>query len=416
MNRVNVYLLALGAFLVGTAELVVAGILNVIADDLRISIALAGQLITAYSLAFAIGTPILVAFTSRMARKKLLVLSLAIFIIGCLASWGSTDYPILMVSRLILGVSAGVYTVVAVSSVAKLVPADKMGSAIGMIALGFGSAMALGVPIGIAISHWWSWQVIFVGLGVLSLLIMLALIRLLPHVEGDAPVSWKQQFTVLANPVIVSGLLISLFLCMSNSIMLTYLAPFLQTVLQLNTSDLGIMMFALGIFGVIGSRLGGFGADKWGSVRMISFTLAICAVSLAVLPVMTASLAVGLALITIWFSAIFMNAPALQTYFIQQAPQSSNLVLSLNLSIIHVGLAIGAGAGGVVVDATSTVLYHPWMASGAVAFGLAAALVSFMLRKRHVSDMVRDVDSASATVQGMDERIFSACRAGKERI
>ncbi|MDR6550702.1 hypothetical protein [Paenibacillus qinlingensis] len=57
------------------------------------------------------------------------------------------------------------------------------------------------------------------------------------------------------------------------------------------------------------------------------------------------------------------RGPATQTYFIQQAPHSSSLVLSLNTSIIHLGLATGAGAGGAMISANSTVLYNPWMAS-----------------------------------------------------
>lgn len=383
MNRLSIYLLALGAFLVGTAELVVAGILNIIADELRISIALAGQMITAYSLAFAIGTPILVALTSRMGRKQVLVSSLVVFILGCLVTFGSSQYAVLLGSRVILGLSAGVFTVVALSSVAKLVPADKMGGAIGMIALGFGSAMALGVPIGVAIANWGSWQTIFAILGMVSLLIMLGLIRLLPHIEGDAQVPFKQQLSVLGNPVIISGLFISLLLCTSNSIMLTYLTPFLQNILHMNAVSIGMMMFVMGVCGIIGSRLGGYGADKWGAARMIAFTLAMSTVSLALLPVLTAPLFVGIVLITVWMGSIFMNAPALQTYFIQQAPQSSNLVLSLNMSIIHLGLAIGAGAGGVIADSASTVLYHPWLASCTAALGLGAAIVSFSVRKRY---------------------------------
>lgn len=139
----------------------VSGILNVIAEELHISTALAGQLITAYSLAFAIGTPIIVSFTSRMERKQVLVGSLAVFILGCLVSFASAQYATLMVSRMILGASSGVYLVVALGSVAKLVPADKMGGAIGTVILGFSSAMVLGVPIGIAIVSWLGWQAIF---------------------------------------------------------------------------------------------------------------------------------------------------------------------------------------------------------------------------------------------------------------
>lgn len=82
-----------------------------------------------------------------------------------------------------------------------------------------------------------------------------------------------------------------------------------------------------------------------------------------------------------------MTAPGVQAYFIQQAPQSANLVLGLNISIIHLGLALGAGAGGMIVNTASTVVYHPMIASFTYALGLAMAVVSFSMRKRIVSNM-----------------------------
>ncbi|WP_338043590.1 hypothetical protein [Paenibacillus hamazuiensis] len=87
-------------------------------------------------------------------------------------------------------------------------------------------------------------------------------------------------------------------------------------------------------------------------------------------------------------SSMFVAGPAVQTYFIQQAPQSANLVLSLNTSIIHLGLAAGAGAGGFMVSASSTVLYNPWLAGVIVTLGLGAALISFSLGKKR---LVREV-------------------------
>lgn len=226
MNRLNIYLLTLGTFLTATSELVVAGILPAIAADLHITIALAGQLITVYSLAFAIGTPIFVALTSRMGRKHVLVGALAAFILGCLLAVGSTQYEMLLVSRLILGVSAGVYLVVAFGSAVKFIPAEKTGSAIGTIILGFSSAMVLGVPIGIAITNWFHWQAIFTMLAILSLLVMFLMTRHLPQIEGDVPVSFKQQFSALGSIAIVSSLFVTFFREAGNSVLYTCLTPF----------------------------------------------------------------------------------------------------------------------------------------------------------------------------------------------
>lgn len=382
MNRLLVILLASGAFLTGTAEFVAAGILPAIAKDLNISLSLAGQLITAYSLAFAIGTPIVVSVTSRMGRKEVVMGALALFVLGSMIAWMSDVYLIQFVARLILGLSAGIYSVVAVSSIAKLVPPEKMGSSLSAFALAFGAAMTLGVPIGIAIAAAVGWKAIFALLGVFSLIVLLLLLRLLPQIEGDEPVPFVRQFSVVKKGVIVSGLCITFFFLASNSLMLTYLTPFLQNVLHLEMTSVGIVMSALGMIGIIGSRIGGIGVDKWGSVPMLAATLLLSVVTLGLLPAAASWLYAGLFLIGLWFSSVFMNAPALNAYFIQQAPSFSNLVLGINLSVVHLGNAFGAGIGGILVEATSTVFHHAWVAGCLAAISVISALVSFAWRRK----------------------------------
>ena len=65
----------------------------------------------------------------------------------------SSSFTLLLASRMILGLSSGVLLVAAFSAVAKMVPPEKIGSAIGTVILGFSSAMILGVPIGIVLTE-----------------------------------------------------------------------------------------------------------------------------------------------------------------------------------------------------------------------------------------------------------------------
>ncbi|WP_342772418.1 MFS transporter [Brevibacillus fluminis] len=382
VNRLFIYLLTTGVFLTATSELIIAGILTAIADDLHISLGAAGQLITSYSLAFAIGTPIVVTLTSRIGQKRVLTGALIVFIAGSLVAFASAHYWLLLLSRLILGVSSGVFLVVTFSSVAKLVPTEKTGSAIGTVILGFSSAMIVGVPIGIAITASFSWQTIFLLLALFSLLILFTLIRYLPDIEGDAPVSFRQQIRLLGNPIIIGGLFLTFFRETGTSIMYTYLTPFLQTILHLKTAEIGMTILALGVFGVIGSRLGGSLVDKWGASRLIFAGLAVHAASVSLLPAFTASVAIDLALIAVMVFAMFATAPAIQTFYIQLAPQSANLLLGINTSVVHVGLAVGAGMGGLLANETSTVLYNPWLAGMLVALGFAAAVGTVSIRKK----------------------------------
>lgn len=260
-NVFSIYILAVGVFLTATSELIVSGILPRIADDVNISLAIAGQLITAYSLSFAIATPLLIVMTSRVNRRSLLIGSLAVFIAGNALSAFSANIEMLMASRVLLGASSGVFLVVSLGIAAKLVPADRLGRSIGTIILGFSSAMILGVPLGIGIADWMNWQAIFMILGALSVLVGIVIFRLLPAVEGDEPVPLSRQFKQAGSVVILTAFMISLFREGGNSVFLTYISPYLQQLLGFETADIAFLMLALGLIGAL--SLPGSGAVWW---------------------------------------------------------------------------------------------------------------------------------------------------------
>ncbi|MFD1957657.1 MFS transporter [Paenibacillus thailandensis] len=387
MNRFPIFMLALGAFLTGISEMIVAGILPFIANDLDVNVGTAGQLVTLFSLSFAAGTPVVIAITSRMDRKKLLLLSLAVFIAGSVLSALSTHYGLLVLSRIILGVSAGVYSVVAFSAAAKLVRPNQVGSAIGFITLGINSAMVLGVPAGVFISKWLSWQANFAALAALAFIALVGMAKLLPPTQGDEPVPFGKQFALLKDPVIVSGFALSLLFTVSISVLNTYMTPYLQTVLHQGTSAVAVTLLVLGAASVAGARLGGITADKWGTVRLMTFGLAVVALSLGLLPVLAGWQFAGLLLLIVWMLTASMVIPAVPTYFIQYAQGSSNLILGLNMSVLHLGVAVGAGAGGIVIDSWQTPFFIPWIASAVAAASLASGAVSFFLRQKRTATL-----------------------------
>ena len=75
----KVYLLAIGAFVVGMVELIIGGILPLISKDLNVPLSLTGQLITVFALGLAIAGPITMALTSKIERRKLYLYSLFLF-------------------------------------------------------------------------------------------------------------------------------------------------------------------------------------------------------------------------------------------------------------------------------------------------------------------------------------------------
>lgn len=145
--------------------------------------------------------PLLISLTSRWDRKKLLLYAQLAFIAGCLVAWVSPNIAVLMISRVILGASSGVFLVVSFAAAAKIIAPYKIGSAISTLVLGFSLSMILGVPIGIAIADWLNWKAIFLLLGLISAGVAWLITKLLPPIEGEAPVPYFQQFKVLgSNP------------------------------------------------------------------------------------------------------------------------------------------------------------------------------------------------------------------------
>lgn len=142
------------------------------------------------------------------------------------------------------------------------------------------------------------------------------------------------------------------------------------------------MMLVFGLFGAIGSKLGGYAIDRFGPPRVITLSTLIHIGVFALLPLLSGKSLIGLMLISIMVLSMFAAGPAVQSYFIQRAPGSSNLILSLNTSVVHFGLAAGAGAGGFMLNTTSTLQYHPWLGGVVLALGLAAGLISFAAGKR----------------------------------
>src|SRR5699024_8000328 len=155
------YILALAAVTVGLVELVVGGILPQIAADLGVSVGTAGQLITVFAAVFAVAGPVLLTITSKVGRKKLMLITMAIFVGANVMTYFSASYVVIMYARLITS-AASVLTVVLAITIAGNIglPLHRVKS-IGLLLMGVSSALSLGVLIGIVLADTFGWLALF---------------------------------------------------------------------------------------------------------------------------------------------------------------------------------------------------------------------------------------------------------------
>ncbi|MGV7116506.1 MFS transporter [Paenibacillus kyungheensis] len=379
-NTFKIYILAIISFLVGTSELIIAGILDKVAASIGIPISIAGQLITVFSLAYAFGTPVLMAVTSRMDRRKLLIYSLVVFVIGNAMTAILPGFFFLFVSRIFLALSAGVFIVTALMVASKLASPGKQGSGIATVVMGFSTALVVGVPLGRVIASFYDWKVIFIGLGILGLLAIVAVSSSIPKSKGEEPVPIGKQLAMLKQPKISMALLITFFWIAGYSIIYTYISPFLLSVTGMSEQIVSIALFAFGIASLIGSKFGGYSSDKWGVPGTLIGSLLVHAVALILIALVAGSTILMFPLLMLWSFSAWTSGPTTQYNLVQQAPEASGIMLSLNNSVVQLAMAAGASIGGVVLEQVS-IRSLSWVGALIVILGVITTAVSIRLAR-----------------------------------
>ncbi|EFU39282.1 major facilitator superfamily MFS_1 [Paenibacillus vortex V453] len=383
----KVYFLAIVSFLVGTSEYIISGILDKIADSLGITITAAGQLITIFSLVYAILTPILMALTAKVERRKLLVYSLGIFVIANVLSYTLPGYIPFVFARVLMAMGAGMVVVTALGIAAQIAAPGKQASAIATVIMGFTASLIIGVPLGRVVAAAFGWKSVFGFIAILGLISMFVLYKAIPITKGDAPVPLLKQFALLKKPKVALGLAITFFWLGGYSVAYTYLSPYLLMVSGLNESWISAALFAFGLASLMGSQFGGFSTDRWGVSSTLTGGMMLHILALIALTFTHAASSVipVLVILVVWSLAAWSSGPAQQFNLVQLEPNSSGVMLGLNQSMMQLSMAAGAGIGGVAVEQIS-LSSITWIGAVGVAVAMAASFVLFRLGKEKSPD------------------------------
>lgn len=351
--KLKIYLLTLISLLVGTSQNIFVGILDQVANYAGVTVSAAGQLVTLFALANAIGTPIIILATAKLDQRKQMMLALSFTVLGCAITVALPGFGFLMLSRIVLGIGMGVFIVTAFSLAAKLAPPGHQASALATVTMGFSTSLVIGVPIGRFIAASFDWKVIFWVIGLLCLLAIFAVAKMIPATKGEAPVPLGKQLALLKNPKITFALSVTFFLFIGYAVFYTYITPFLNAVSPMSERAVSLTLLFFGIATLIGSKLGGFMTDRLGIARTLFFGMSVNALALILLSTIAGPYIVTLVLLMVWAIASWTSGPTLQYNLVSLAPEASGIILSLNSSVLQLGMATGAGIGGLVTGGLS---------------------------------------------------------------
>jgi predicted MFS family arabinose efflux permease len=341
-------------FTFATDDYVIAGVLPAISADLGVSEPAGGQLVTVFSLAFALVAPVASVVTADWPRRRLLTGALVVFVVANWAAAFTTSYALLMGLRVLAAVAAAAVVPAAYAIATTLAPEGRQGRYLALVLGGLTGSLALGVPIGTWVGDAFGWEATFVLGGALGLVAVLAIRSTLPELPSVPAMPLRERLTPLAHPQVLLGLLGIVATVLGSMMLLTYLAPFLRDLAEAGPAELGWVFVLAGLAGLVGGQLGGRATDRWGADRaliigVVAFVTVMAALSACwfLRPVPLLAL---LPLLLAWAAVSWWIPPPAQTRLLALAGPAGAQALALNSSAVYVGVSSGGAVGGLVLD------------------------------------------------------------------
>jgi DHA1 family inner membrane transport protein len=367
-TRVNLALatLFLGTFVLGCAEMLVVGMLDLIAADLRVSIPAAGALLTAQALGMAVGGPILTALTIKLDKRTVLVGALGVSVVANLVLVLTADYGLSIAARGLAGAAQGLFMAAGFAVGISLVPIERTGRAMSVVISGFAVSSAVGVPLGTLVGQLLGWRGSFTAVVVLAGIALVATLGVIPSVRSTGGGVGKQVRHAFA-PRVLAVLGLSFLAFAGLAAFFTYVVPFLQSVTGISGAMVSVFLMAYGVATAVGTFGGGRFADANAARTLIVGTSGV-AVSLAALDLLGGiAFLAALALFAVGLFGMGM-APSLQYRVVELAGPGGQLAQSLPASAANLGIAFGSVAGGLAIGSST--------ASAAAVTGLIIAVIS----------------------------------------
>jgi MFS transporter, DHA1 family, inner membrane transport protein len=340
--------LMLGNVVVGMTILGPAGMLAELATGLGVGIHDTGLLVTYGAVVLCIGSPMMAWLTTRIDRRVLLVVTLAVLAIGQGLSALTPNYSVILLLRVIMLAIGALYTPQAATTVALIVPDRGRPSAIAFVFLGWSIAIAGGLPLVTVVATNLGWQKVYGALAVFAAIIAALLFAALPKGLKGAPLSPRSFVAIAENNRIMLILLVTLLQTCGQFAVFVYLAPLLNALTGASAAITGGFFAFYGVIGLIGNVVASSIVTALGTQRTLALFLGSMLLGMTLwatgagwLPAMGA----GVFFWGFGFSAV--NSLQ-QARLVAAAPDLASASVALNTSLLYVGQAIGSGIGGLL--------------------------------------------------------------------
>jgi predicted MFS family arabinose efflux permease len=371
-----VWSLSLTVICLVTAELLPISLLTPMALDLGVTDGMAGQAVSATSIVAMVASLFMAVAMRGLDRRIVLLFFTAFFIASNMLVGIASDYSMLLIGRVLLGVAIGGFWSMSAAVSMRLVPEALAPRALSIIFGGVSVAMVIAAPVGSFLGGVIGWRGVFLLTAAVGIVVLVWQFAMLPSMLPRGQPRVKTLVRLLARPQIGFGVLAMILVFGGHFAFFTYLRPFLETVTGTDVGGVSVVLFGFGIANVIGTFLSGAMIQR--SLRM---TLAIMPLIMAILSICLVAFGnfalIVVVLVAVWGLAFGAVPVAWMTWVTQKVPDETESAGGLQVAAIQLSITIGAGLGGLLLETSGP---RGAIIGGGMALLLASAVILVGLR------------------------------------
>ena len=372
LRTADLLILSIGTFTLGVDGFVLSGLLPQVAVSLHVSASTAGQLTTLFALVYAVASPVIAAAAGGWDRRTLLAAGMAVFVAGMVVQATGPDFAAVAAGRVLAALGAAGYQATAYSTAGILSDDFRRARSLAVVAGGSSLAIVAGLPFGILVGQAWGWRAamwVLVALAVASA----AAVRLLPSAHVPR-LSLRERAKALADPRVLGILAGTVTVLTPVFLVIAYLTAIMRT----SGAWIVVAMLAYGAGQVTGTilvpRLIGRRSAR---TALVCGACGITAAAAILTATRTTDATAAVTMAALGFSAGLTIVPQQHRLF-AAVPKLAPVAVGLNGSGIYIATALGASAGGTVLDTGGSAA----LPVTAAAIGLLAVIVAVTTVRR----------------------------------
>jgi MFS transporter, DHA1 family, inner membrane transport protein len=339
--------LACGGFAIGTGEFAIMGLLPDVARTFAVTTPQAGYVISAYAMGVVVGAPLIAIAGAKSSRRTLLLILMAVFVIGNLASALAPNFLSFIVLRFLSGLPHGAYFGVSALVAASLVPPHKRAQTVGYVMLGLTGATLAGTPVMALFGQYLSWRVMFLAVGLIGALTVTLIWLHLPRDKPAEGASVMRELVAFTHPQVLLTLTLAATGFGGLFSIFSYIASTATEVAHMPAGMIPVIMVLFGI----GMNVGNLAGSRLADVSLMGTIGGMLVFNIVVMSLFSLTAASPLMLCTSTFliGCTFAAGPAIQTRLMDVAADGQTLAAASMHSAFNIANALGAWLGGLVI-------------------------------------------------------------------